>query len=229
MLSINENIRIIRENIAQAAERFGKSADSVTLIGVTKTIDTDRIQEMINCGVTDIGENRVQEIIQKYHVIENQANLHMIGHLQRNKVRQIIDKVNLIHSVDNLPLAVEINKFSEKLLKTTDILIELNIAGEATKEGIEPEKLTELIKNISVLKNIKIKGIMTIAPFTENPEDIRKYFKKMYELFIDIREKSIDNVSVDVLSMGMTNDYTVAIEEGSTMVRIGTGIFGYRS
>jgi len=230
--NINENIRVIRGRIAEAADKSGRRGSDITLVGVTKTIDVQYIKEMISCGVAEIGENRAQEITAKYpRLSEYDLNWHMIGYLQKNKVKYIADKVNLIQSVDSLPLAEEIDKAYGKLSKMANVLIEINIAGEDTKNGVKPESCAELLKNLAELSNIKVRGLMTIAPYAENPQNIRNFFKKMYELYVDIREKYVNVVIADdfgVLSMGMTNDYSVAIEEGSTMVRIGTGIFGER-
>jgi len=233
MPTINENIRVVRERIAEAAERSGRTAGDITLIGVTKTVGPEPMREMIACGVTDIGENRAQEIVSKYPLFpQNGLNWHMIGHLQRNKVKYIVDKVCLIHSVDNMPLAAEIDRLYGKLTKRADILIEINIAGEDTKNGVAPGDCAELLKNLAELSFVRLRGLMTIAPYTEKPEETRDFFKKMCDLYVDICKNCVNNVSIGdftVLSMGMTNDYAVAIEEGSNMVRIGTGIFGARS
>jgi len=227
---IKNNIIEIKKNIKAASESSGRF-ENVTLIGVTKTINIDRIQEMIDCGITELGENRVQELTEKHAPLShNKINWHMIGGLQKNKVKFLPGRVCLIHSVDDYGLAAEIDKTFGKHNLTADILIEINIAGEETKHGIKPSACREFIDKLSEFANINARGLMTIAPYVQNPEETRDYFKKMYELFVDIREKC-DNVvrdSFNVLSMGMTNDYRIAVEEGSTMVRIGTGIFGSR-
>ena len=229
MSCIKNNILSINAKIGEAAERSGRSAEAVTLIGVTKTVGTEQMREMIECGVYNIGENRVQEIVAKYpHFEDGRLRWHMIGHLQKNKVRPVVERGCLIQSVDSLSLASEINRVSESLSKVTDILIEVNIAGEDTKYGIEPEKTLEIVKNLAQFNNIKVRGLMAMAPFIENQKKIRYCFKKMYEIFVDIREKNVNNVFIEVLSMGMTNDYLIAVEEGSSMVRVGTGIFGER-
>ena len=227
MADIRENIRIINERIAAAAERSGRAAADVTLVGVTKTVDVGPMREMIACGVTDIGENRPQEIVRKHPSFDNDnLKWHMIGNLQRNKVKYIIDKTALIHSVDSAGLAAEIDRLSAKYAKLTDILIEINIAGEETKSGVAPADCAELIKRASDLPYICVRGLMTMAPFISDTDKLRNYFKRMYELFIDMRERCDNNGHIGVLSMGMTNDYEAAVEEGATMVRIGTGIFG---
>ena len=233
MTDICDNVRIVRERIAEAAARSGRNACDVRLVGVTKTVGVARINEMLACGVKDIGENRAQEMTSKYpELADENLNWHMIGSLQKNKVKFVVDKVFLIHSVDSYGLAAEIDRISIKAQKISDILIEVNVAGEASKSGVAPGSCAELIKSISQLEHINVKGLMTVAPYAEKPEKTRVYFKKMYELYVDILEKCVNVVIADdfnVLSMGMTNDYAVAVEEGSTMVRVGSGIFGARS
>ena len=229
MVDIKENVRVVNETIAEAADRSGRRASEITLVGVTKTVDVGPMREMIGCGVADVGENRPQEIARKYpEFTQTPLNWHMIGHLQKNKVKYILDKVCLIHSVDDIGLAAEINRLSLKLNKKADVLIEINIAGEETKGGVQPEKCLELIKSCSGLSHVNIKGLMTMAPYILETDKLRLYFKRMYELFVDIRIKCGNNGFVDTLSMGMTNDYAIAIEEGATMVRVGTAIFGAR-
>ena len=228
MSIIKENVEIIQENIKQAALKSGRPADDITLIGVTKTIDCERIRELLNVGVTNLGENRVQEFLPKYDELGNKAIWHQIGQLQTNKVKYIADKMSLIHSVDSLKLAAEINRQALKHSRIIDVLIEINIAGEGSKAGIAPEETRRFIEEMSRFSNIFIKGLMTIAPYVENPEENREYFANMRELFIDKSLILSDNVDMHVLSMGMTGDYEVAIEEGANMVRIGTGIFGSR-
>ena len=230
MPTIADNINTIRSNIAEAAGRSGRSPGDITLIGVTKTVDIPKIRAMIECGVTDIGENKVQELSLKHSEINNHnISWHMLGHVQSNKIRQVVSLGCMIHSVESLASAEAIGIASERLSTTTDILIEINIAGEETKYGIRPDQAAEFIKTAAEYKNVRVRGLMTIAPFIDETDKIRSYFKKMHELYIDIREKCVNNVSIDILSMGMTNDYQIAVEEGSNMVRIGTGIFGARS
>ncbi len=226
---IYENLQYVKTQIEKSCKKAGRDIDEVTLIAVSKTKPIQMINEVIECNVFEFGENKVQELVEKYGQINHKVNWHLIGHLQTNKVKYIIDKVKLIHSVDSFKLAEEINKEAKKNNLIIDILIQVNIANEDTKYGIEENEVFELIEKIALLDNIRIKGLMTIAPFVENPEDNRKFFRNLNQLFVDIKSKNIDNVNMDILSMGMTNDYEVAIEEGSTMIRVGTGIFGERN
>lgn len=226
---LGENLRQVEENIQMACERSGRKRESVTLVAVSKTKPVSMLQEIYNCGIRDFGENKVQEICEKREELPADIRWHMIGHLQRNKVKYIINDVTLIHSVDTYRLAEEINIQAKKIKRIVPILIEVNAAGETTKFGIPAEETLQLVTEISKLDSVSIKGLMTIAPFVENPEDNRVYFQKIKELSVDIGAKNIDNVSMDILSMGMTGDYTVAIEEGATIVRVGTGIFGARN
>ena len=228
MQNIKKNLDNIKKNIKNSALKIGKSEKDITLLGVTKTIDIDRINALKNFGISNFGENKAQELLNKYPQINN-CNWHFIGHLQTNKVKQIIDKVCLIHSVDSLKLAEEIDKRAKEINKKMDILIEINIGNEPTKSGIKYEDAQTFAKNILEFPNISLKGLMCVAPFVENLKHNREFFKKMNNLFIDINEKNKHNICMEYLSMGMTNDYTVAIEEGSNIVRIGTGIFGKRN
>ncbi|MGN0304798.1 MAG: YggS family pyridoxal phosphate-dependent enzyme [Lachnospiraceae bacterium] len=224
---IQENLRQVTAKIEAATplEKKGK----VILIAVSKTKPVSAIQEAYSWGVRDFGENKVQEIIEKYDLLPKDIRWHMIGHLQRNKVKYIIDKVALIHSVDSLRLAEEISKEAVKHKRIMPILIEVNIAHEDSKFGVSPEHCEALIREISPLPGVQIKGLMTVAPFVENGEENRQYFKAMKQLYVDIMTKNIDNVYMEILSMGMTGDYPVAIEEGADYVRVGTGIFGERN
>lgn len=224
-----ENLKQVEENIKNACEKAGREREEVTLVAVSKTKPVSMLQEIYDCGIRDFGENKVQEICEKREEMPEDIKWHMIGHLQRNKVKYIIKDVELIHSVDTYRLAEEINIQAKKIKRIVPILIEVNAAGETTKFGISPEETLQLVTEIAKLDSICIKGLMTIAPFVENPEDNRAYFQKIKELSVDIGAKNIDNVSMDILSMGMTGDYTVAIEEGATIVRVGTGIFGARN
>ncbi len=226
---IKENLSYVEEKIAKACERVGRKREEVTLIAVSKTKPVAAIKEAMEYGTTHFGENKVQEIMDKYEAISESLNWHMIGHLQRNKVKYIVDKVVLIHSVDSLRLAEQINEEAKKKNVIAKILIEVNMAGEESKFGVKPEETLSLIEQIALLTNVKIMGLMTIAPYVENGEENRIYFQKMRQLNIDIKSKNIDNVCMDILSMGMTGDYEVAVEEGATMVRVGTGIFGERN
>ena len=226
---IVENIEHVRENIEKACKKAGRSVDEVTLIAVSKTKPYTDIEEALKSGTLDYGENKVQEMCEKYEILPKNIRWHMIGHLQRNKVKYLVGKTELIHSVDSIRLAEQIEKEYAKKGETANILIEVNMAQEESKFGITSQETEELIRKISTFEDIRIKGLMTIAPYTDNPETNRVYFRQMKKLSVDIRDKNIDNVSMDVLSMGMTGDYQVAIEEGSTMVRVGTGIFGERN
>lgn len=228
MSEITQNIDEINAKITKAAQHFGRKREDILLLAVTKTINASTIKQAVDYGLTELGENKVQEILDKYEVIGSDVKWHLIGHLQTNKVKYIIDKVELIHSVDSLKLAQEIDKRAQQQGKCMNILIEINIAGEESKFGIKPKEAENFIAEISQMKNICVKGLMSVAPFVENSEENRNYFSQMRQLLVDINAKKMNNVNMDVLSMGMTGDYEVAIEEGATIVRIGTGIFGKR-
>lgn len=225
---IRENIDVIKAKIAKAAEKAGRNPEDVLLLAVTKTIDVERIREAVDYGLYELGENKVQEIMDKCEVIDRPVQWHMIGHLQTNKVKYIIDKVKLIHSVDSLKLAEEINKKAAKAGRVIDVLAEINVADEESKFGITCDMAEDFIRQISLMENIRIRGLMTVAPFVENGEENRPIFARLRQLLVDINDKKIDNVNMDILSMGMTGDYEVAVEEGATIVRVGTGIFGPR-
>ena len=226
---LKDNLQLVNDKINNACKRSGRSRDEVTLIAVSKTKPLADIEELIQLGTTEFGENKVQELVDKFENVSTPVRWHLIGHLQTNKVKYIVDKTCLIHSVDSLKLANEIQKEAMKKGVTVDILVQVNVANESTKFGLETRDVSQLIYDISKLSNVKIKGLMTIAPFVENPEDNRVYFRELKQLSLDIKSKNIDNVDMSILSMGMTNDYEVAIEEGATMVRVGTGIFGERN
>lgn len=226
---INENISKVRENIVKACEKAGRNPEEVTLIAVSKTKPVSAIEEALLSGTLDYGENKVQELCDKYDVLPKNIRWHMIGHLQRNKVKYLVGKTYLVHSVDSLRLAEQIENEFAKHNQVCDILVEVNIAQEESKFGINAKQTEELIRKIAKFEHVRIKGLMTIAPYTEDPESNRDYFREIKKLSVDIRDKNIDNVSMDVLSMGMTGDYMVAVEEGATMVRVGTGIFGERN
>ncbi|QNU68469.1 YggS family pyridoxal phosphate-dependent enzyme [Ruminiclostridium herbifermentans] len=227
-LSIKENLDNVLSRIKAAAEKSGRKAEDIKLIAVTKTVDVERIKSVYNYGILDMGENRVQELLEKYDKLSSECRWHLIGHLQTNKVKYIVDKVDLIHSVDSIQLAKEIHSRASKIGKKMNILVQVNVSGEESKFGISPQEVNEFIKIISEYGNISVRGLMTIAPYAENTEDIRDVFKKLYSIYIDIKQKKLDNVSMDYLSMGMSNDFEVAIEEGANVVRIGTDIFGKR-
>lgn len=226
---IGANIRQVQNNIREAAARSGRCPDDITLIAVSKTKSAEMIQEAYDTGIRQFGENRVQEIVDKYPQLPADIKWHLIGHLQTNKVKYIIDKACMIHSVDSLKLAQEISRQAMKNDVTAHILIEVNVAGEDTKFGVKPEDTADLCEKISLLPQIRIRGLMTVAPFVDDPEENRPVFCALRQLLVDIGAKNIDNVSMDCLSMGMSNDYTVAIEEGATFVRVGTSIFGQRN
>ena len=218
----------VQERVRKACLRSGRDPKDVTLIAVSKTKPLEMLLEAYDAGARDFGENKVQEILEKYPEMPEDARFHMIGHLQRNKVRQVIDKVSLIHSVDSLRLARQIEEESAKAGRITPILLEVNVAREESKFGFFMEEVERAAEEIAAFSNIVVKGFMTIAPFVENPEENRKVFQDLYQLSVDITNKNIDNMSMGVLSMGMSGDYEVAIEEGATMVRVGTSIFGHR-
>ena len=228
MKTIKQNIQIVEEKITAAAERAGRKREDVLLLAVSKTKPVEVIREAVACGLTSLGENKVQEIMEKYEPMGDGVHWHLIGHLQTNKVKYIIDKVDMIHSVESLRLAEEINKRAAAKSLVMDVLVEVNMAEEESKFGIQPERVEEFLRQIAPLPHIRVRGLMTVAPFVENPEENRVYFRKMRELLVDMNQKKIDNIYMDVLSMGMTGDYEVAIEEGATIVRVGTGIFGER-
>lgn len=229
---IQENLFQVEQKIEEACKRAGRKREEVTLIAVSKTKPVSMIEEAIQYGIKDFGENKVQELVEKIGYLEEKEETlrwHLIGHLQRNKVKYIVDKVCMIHSVDSIRLAEQIQEEAKKKHIIVDILAEVNIAKENTKFGLQEEEVSFFIENVAKFDNIRVRGLMTVAPFVENPEKNRVFFEKLRKLNIDIKSKNIDNVTMDVLSMGMTGDYEVAIEEGATMVRVGTGIFGYRN
>lgn len=230
LIDVEFNYKTIRENIAKAAQKCGKSESEITLLAATKTVDVATINHAISLGLDHIGENRVQELLSKYDNYDlSKCDLQFIGHLQSNKVRQIIDKVSLIQSVDSLKLASEISRQAQLKSREMDILIEVNIGKEENKSGVMPENLSDLIYQIKDLPSIHIKGLMAIPPICDNSQKICKYFDNMHKMFIDIKDKNIDNISMDVLSMGMSDDYVEAILCGSNMVRVGSALFGARN
>lgn len=225
---IRDNLNFIKNNIETACKNSNRELTSVTLIAVSKTKPVELLQEVYNCGCRDFGENKVQEILEKYDKLPKDIRWHMIGHLQTNKVKYIIDKVSCIHSVDSYHLAEVISKEAIKKDIVMPILIEVNIAEEKSKFGTTKEDTISLVKKIAALPNVQIMGLMTIAPYVDESEENRQYFVSLRDLSVDIMSENIDNVCMNELSMGMTGDYVVAIEEGSTYVRVGTGIFGER-
>lgn len=226
--SIKENIAEVEKIIDEECSKAGRNRDEVTLIAVSKTKPVEMLQEAYDAGCRDFGENKVQELVDKYEVLPKDIRWHMIGHLQRNKVKYIVDKVYMIHSVDSLRLAEEISKEAVKKNVDVNILIEVNVANEETKFGVSYEEAKKLVMDITKLANLKVKGLMTIAPFVENAEENRDIFKKLNKLAVDIASEKVDNIFMETLSMGMSGDYPVAVSEGATYVRVGTSIFGIR-
>lgn len=228
MDNIKENIAAIRKEVEQICRDCGRNPQEVTLIAVSKTMEPDRINEAVACGITDLGENKVQEVMDKYDLIPKSVRWHLIGHLQSNKVKYIIDKVELIHSVDSVSLAEEINKRALKNNLIKDVLVQINVAMEETKFGISMEEAVDFVKDISRFDNIRIKGLMTIAPYSEDPEGVRPVFRQLKQKFNELAQMNLPNTEMKHLSMGMSNDYKIAIEEGATLIRVGTAIFGKR-
>lgn len=227
--SIRKNLNEVELRINAACTRASRKREEVTLIAVSKTKPASDIEVAIGEGIKVFGENKVQELTEKYEQLPKDLNWHLIGHLQSNKVKYIVDKTVLIHSVDSFKLAEQIQKEAEKKNIICNILLEVNVAKEDSKFGVFEEDVLPLIMEIAALPNLHLQGLMTIAPYTDEPEKNRKYFRKLRQLNVDIKMKNIDNVTMDVLSMGMTGDYEIAIEEGATLVRVGTGIFGERN
>lgn len=225
---IAENLKRVQSDIEAALLRSGRDRQDAALIAVSKTKPVSMIMEAYEQGIRDFGENKVQELVDKYEQLPKDIRWHMIGHLQRNKVKYLIGKTVLIHSVDSYRLAEEISREAGKKNVDVDILVEVNVAQEESKFGTSFEEAFQLVEEISRLPFVHIKGLMSIAPYTDDPEENRKYFRHLKQLSVDITRENVDNVSMKVLSMGMTNDYVVAVEEGSTYVRVGTGIFGER-
>ena len=226
---LKEQLKEVERRIQAACDRAGRKREEVTLIAVSKTKPVSMIEETYQLGIHVYGENKVQELTEKYEILPKDIEWHMIGHLQTNKVKYIVVKTALIHSVDSLKLAETIEKEAAKKNCIQDILVEVNVAQEESKFGLKVDEVIPFIEKISQFQHICVKGQMTIAPFVENPDDTRPVFANLHKLSVDIMNKNIDNVNVSILSMGMTNDYEVAIEEGATMVRVGTGIFGARN
>ncbi len=226
---VTENLREVERRVSEACARAGRSRDEVTLIAVSKTKPVEMLQEAYEAGARAFGENKVQELCEKYDQLPVDIDWHLIGHLQRNKVKYIVGKAALIHSVDSLRLAQEISREAEKKGVEVNILIEVNVAEEESKFGVSVEETESLVREAAALPHIHVLGLMTIAPQVEKSEENRPVFRALKKLAVDIKMKNIDNVSMDVLSMGMTGDYETAIEEGATMVRVGTGIFGERN
>ena len=227
METIKNNLRIINEKIKKAALMANRNPEEIKLVAVTKTVTIERINEAINAGVKIIGENKVHEAKEKYQILTADIEWHLVGHLQTNKAKYAVELFDLIHSVDSIKLAKEIDRRSLQFGKITNILIEVNVSAEETKYGIKPEEVEPFLKEISEFSRICVRGLMTIAPMVEDKEETRPYFRKLRELSKEIKIKNIKNVKMDYLSMGMTEDFEIAIEEGANMVRVGRGIFGF--
>jgi len=227
MGTVKDNLETINKKIKEAAWKVNRDPQEIKLVAVTKTATLEQIKEAINEGVKIIGENKVQEAKGKYQVLTTEVKWHLIGHLQTNKVKYAVEIFDLIHSVDSIKLAKEIDNRSVQFKKTIDVLIEVNISGEETKYGYNPEKVEAFLKEISEFSGIRVRGLMTIAPISKNKEEVRPYFRRLRELSERIRDKNIKNIKMDYLSMGMTDDFEIAIEEGANMVRIGRGVFGF--
>lgn len=222
---IQDNVKRVMEEIARAAAASGRKPEDITLVGVTKTVAAAQAKELIDAGVTNLGENRVQSLLDKYETLKDEPAWHLIGHLQTNKVKYIADKVSMIHSVDSLKLAEEIDRRFQMAGRTANILVQVNVSGEENKFGIQPEDAFPLMESLSQLKNIQVCGLMTMAPKTDHPDDCRKFFYGLHKLSVDIRDKKYDNINMGQLSMGMSGDFREAILEGATMVRIGSALF----
>lgn len=226
---LKDNLNHVMKKVRESCNAKSLNMDDITVIAVSKTKPIEMIEELYNIGCRNFGENKVQELLDKYEVLPKDIQWHMIGHLQRNKVKYIVDKVALIHSVDSLRLAETIEKEAEKKDCIVNILIEVNMAKEESKYGVYPENLEKLLREINTFSHIRVNGLMTVAPNVKNPEENREIFTKMKNLSVDIAEKNIDNITMSILSMGMSNDYAIAVEEGANMIRVGTSIFGARN
>ncbi len=226
---ITSNYRKIEQAMIETAKACGRNPDDITLIAVSKTKPLSCIEDLIKIDVNDFGENKVQELCDKYENVSKPVNFHLIGHLQTNKVKYVVDKACLIHSLDSIKLAKEIQKEAAKKNRIVQVLVEVNVANEESKFGLRVDDVLSFLEEISTYSNIHVNGLMTIAPFVEDPEENREHFRRLKQLSLDIISKNIDNIDMNVLSMGMTNDYQVAIEEGATMIRVGTAIFGARN
>ncbi len=226
---LQENIKTIKSRIARACQKVGRDPADITLIAVTKTIDAEIVNKSIALGIAQIGENKPQEIVRKQPLIDSTVDWHMIGHLQSNKVKMIVDKVKLIHSVDRLSVINEIEKRAANLNKIVDILVQVNIGEESQKSGVDSAGVKALIEKIETCRHIRVLGLMCIAPYFYDAEAVRPYFRQMKKIFDEIKMMSLQCGKIEILSMGMTNDFEVAIEEGATMIRVGTGLYGART
>lgn len=224
MGNINENLLNVKERIQKACEKSGRNPQDIMLLAVTKTVPVERIEEIMSLGVTSLGENRVQELLSKYDELPG-ASWHIIGHLQTNKVKSIIGKTHLIHSVDSVHLAKEIGKQSVLKDTVTDILLEVNVSGEESKYGMNLDFVDQMLSECEGIDGIRVRGLMTMAPLGAEESEIRKIFSALYKKYVDISTKKYDNISMDFLSMGMSGDFDIAIEEGANIVRVGRGLF----
>ena len=229
MSMLLDNLNDVEKRIQAACDRSGRKREEVLLVAVSKTKPVEMIEEIMAAGIVEFGENKPQVLRDKYEVLPKNLHFHMIGHLQTNKIKYVIDRAVLIHSIDSIRLAEAVNAEAKKHDRIMPVLVEVNVAQEESKSGFLVEETEKAIREIAKLSNIRVEGLMTIAPFVENAEENRQYFVKLRKLSVDIAAKNIDNVTMHHLSMGMTGDYEVAIEEGATMVRVGTGIFGERN
>lgn len=225
---IEKNLEEVKKRIRAAAERSGRREEDILLVAVSKTVSTDAMETVLQKKVCDFGENRVQELLQKYDILAERCNWHLIGRLQTNKVKYIIDKVKLIHSLDRMELAEELQKRAYSAGRILDVLVQVNVSGEETKAGVAPAELIPFLRHLSLLENIRVKGLMTIAPAARDPEDVRWVFRGLKKIAVDIKAENIDNIAMLYLSMGMSHDFETAIEEGANIVRIGSSIFGER-
>lgn len=225
-MEIEKNIESIRERVAKSAVKSGRRPEDIQIVAVCKTVGVNEVIRAYNAGMVDFGENRAQDFLKKYqHLAEYNLNWHFIGHLQRNKVKYIVDKVKLIHSVDSIKLVQEIESQASKLNKTVDCLLQLNVSGEEQKYGLDPEKTYEFLEEVSKMEFVRIRGLMTMAPFDCPEKDLRKIFSRTHEIYVDISKISMHNINMDYLSMGMSGDFEIAIEEGANIIRVGTSIF----
>jgi len=222
------NIERVKRNIAEAAGRAGRDPGEILLLGVTKTVEPDKVQKSYDYGITHFGENRVQEYVRKSDIIKRDCSWHIIGRLQTNKVKYLDGRIYLIHSLDRLSLAEALQARGEKTGCVFRVLVQVNVSGESTKAGVDPENLIDFLLTLSKMGNINVKGLMTIAPYTDEPEEVRHIFRKLKKLSVDIAGERIENISMEELSMGMSGDYAIAVEEGATIVRIGSAIYGER-
>ena len=228
-MSIAENLSRIEERMAEAAIRSGRAPGSVKLVGVTKTVDLDRIKEAVSAGLQILGENYVQEARDKIRELKDRVSWHFVGRLQTNKAKYAVKLFDVIQTVDSLKLAQELNRRAQPLGRTIPIIIQVNLASEVSKGGVEPSECLSLIRHVSVLENLQIRGLMTMPPFFDQPERARPYFAQLRELSQKIAEAQVAGVEMNELSMGMSGDFEAAIEEGATLIRVGTAIFGERT